>query len=58
VRIESALAGASQQGTFRVATVVAIVLVFVALAVGLLVWIRRRRRGASRPDPGIEVQDS
>jgi cobalamin biosynthesis Mg chelatase CobN len=54
-RIESTLAGASQQGMLRVATVVAIVLVLVALAVGLLVWFRRRRRGASGAAPGVEV---
>ena len=55
-RIDSTLAGASQQGTLRVAIVVAIALVLMALAVGLLVWFRRRRR-ASRPVPGIEVQE-
>ena len=53
--IDSTLAGASQQGMLRVATVVAIVLVFLALTVGFLVWFRRRRRRASRPGPGIEV---
>jgi hypothetical protein len=54
-RIDSTLAGASQQGLFRVGSAAAIVLVLLALVIGLLVWSRRRRRVSRPPGPGLDV---
>jgi hypothetical protein len=44
--IDSTLAGASQQGAIRVGIVVGAALLLIGLAIGLLVWTRRRRRSS------------